>query len=82
VSVAAIRKENSLKSSTLSVGQKLRITTTKRVSVVVRKHKVARGDYLGKIARQYDVSIASLRQTNKLRSDTLSVGQILIIPNR
>lgn len=82
VSVAAIRKENSLKSSTLSVGQKLRITTTKKVSVVVRKHKVARGDYLGKIARQYDVSIASLRQTNKLRSDTLSVGQILIIPNR
>ncbi len=81
VSVADIKRENRLKSETLRVGQKLRITVEVK-DVPLRKHKVARGDYLGKIASKYGVSVNSIRQANKLRSDSLAVGQVLIIPHK
>ncbi|WP_373949575.1 N-acetylmuramoyl-L-alanine amidase [Vibrio pomeroyi] len=81
VSVADIKRENRLKSETVRVGQKLRITVEVK-DVPLRKHKVARGDYLGKIASKYGVSVNSIRQANKLRSDELAIGQILIIPHK
>ncbi|CDT83426.1 putative N-acetylmuramoyl-L-alanine amidase [Vibrio coralliirubri] len=81
VLVADIKRENRLKSETLRVGQKLRITVEVK-DVPLRKHKVARGDYLGKIASKYGVSVSSIRQANKLRSDSLAIGQVLIIPHK
>ncbi|MEF1171872.1 LysM peptidoglycan-binding domain-containing protein, partial [Vibrio sinaloensis] len=47
----------------------------------LRKHKVQRGEFLGKIASKYGVSVKSLREANNLRSDELAIGQVLIIPN-
>ncbi|WP_086050188.1 N-acetylmuramoyl-L-alanine amidase [Vibrio syngnathi] len=81
VSVASIKRENHLKSETVRVGQKLRITVEVK-DIPLRKHKVARGDYLGKIASKYGVSVNSIRQANKLRSDELAIGQVLIIPHK
>lgn len=81
VSVADIKRENRLKSETVRVGQKLRITVEVK-DLPLRKHKVARGDYLGKIAAKYGVSVNSIRQANKLRSDELAIGQVLIIPHK
>lgn len=81
VSVADIKRENRLKSETVRVGQKLRITVEVK-DIPLRKHKVARGDYLGKIAVKYGVSVNSIRQANKLRSDELAIGQVLIIPHK
>ncbi|WP_186171936.1 N-acetylmuramoyl-L-alanine amidase [Vibrio chagasii] len=81
VSVADIKRENRLKSETVRVGQKLRITVEVK-DVPLRKHKVARGDYLGKIAAKYGVSVNNIRQANKLRSDELAIGQVLIIPHK
>lgn len=81
VSVAAIKRENNLKSDTLRLGQKLRITVSLK-DRPVRKHTVKRGEYLGKIASKYDVSVSSVRKVNNLRSDQLAVGQVLIIPNK
>ncbi|MES1930649.1 membrane-bound lytic murein transglycosylase D [Salinisphaera dokdonensis CL-ES53] len=43
-------------------------------------HTVRRGDVLGRIAEQYRVSVASLRQANHLRGDRIRVGQKLQIP--
>ncbi|MGY5727562.1 LysM peptidoglycan-binding domain-containing protein [Vibrio cincinnatiensis] len=81
VSVEAIRRENNLKSDTLSVGQKLNITVSLK-DKPLRKHKVQRGEFLGKIASQYNVSVQGIREANQLRSDQLAVGQVLIIPNK
>ncbi len=81
VLVADIKHENRLKSETLRVGQKLRITVEVK-DVPLRKHKVARGDYLGKIASKYGVSVDAIRKANNLRSDSLAVGQVLIIPHK
>jgi LysM repeat protein len=45
-------------------------------------HIVQAGETLGVIARQYDVTIASIIQANSLTDpNRLSVGQELIIPN-
>jgi N-acetylmuramoyl-L-alanine amidase len=81
VSVASIKQQNKLKKETLWVGQKLKITV-KLTDLPIRKHKVARGEFLSKIAKKYGVTVQSLRQANKLRSDSLAIGQILIIPNK
>lgn len=81
VSVASIKKENNLKSDTLVLGQKLKITVSLK-DKPLRKHKVQRGEFLSKIADQYNVSVDSIRQANQLRSDQLLVGQQLIIPNK
>lgn len=77
VTIASIRKANTLSSNTLFVGQKLKINNAKTIK---KKHKVKRGEYLEKIANNYDVSIDSIRRINQLRSDKISVGQTLIIP--
>lgn len=47
-----------------------------------RRHKVTRGDTLSAIAEKYRVSVATLRSSNRLRSDVLKVGNILRIPFR
>ncbi len=78
VTVASIRNVNKLRSDELAVGQKLKIETSNRKAV---KHTVKRGEFLGKIASRYGISVNSLRQANKLSSDTLAVGQKLTIPS-
>ena len=41
---------------------------------------VRRGQTLGKIAKQYGVSVEALKAANGLRSDTVFIGQRLVIP--
>lgn len=81
VPVDSIKRENHLSSNILNVGQTLNITVTLK-DKPVRKHTVIRGEYLGKIANQYQVSVDNLRHVNQLTSDSLRVGQVLMIPNR
>ncbi|MDD9155757.1 N-acetylmuramoyl-L-alanine amidase [Aliivibrio sp. S4TY2] len=76
VSTSSIRSLNRLKSDTLFVGQKLKVS----IVAPVKKHTVKRGEFLGKIATKYGVSVSSLRKANKLRTDELAIGQVLIIP--
>ncbi|MEJ1376917.1 MAG: N-acetylmuramoyl-L-alanine amidase [Candidatus Sedimenticola sp. (ex Thyasira tokunagai)] len=45
-----------------------------------RKHIIVRGDTLGAIARQYQISLRDLRSTNKINGDHIRIGQILRIP--
>ena len=45
-----------------------------------RDHVITRGETLGLIAEQYQVSLNSLREVNKLSSDLIRVGQVLQIP--
>jgi N-acetylmuramoyl-L-alanine amidase len=45
------------------------------------KHVIARGDTLSEIADRYQVSLASLRRENRIRSDNhIEIGQVLLIP--
>jgi N-acetylmuramoyl-L-alanine amidase len=48
--------------------------------LAARKHVIRRGETLGVIAQQYDVSTASLKHFNGLKSDLLRIGETLRIP--
>ena len=47
------------------------------------RYRVKRGDYLGRIAERYGVGVSQIKSWNGMRSNTVKVGQNLIIyPNK
>ncbi|WP_113633171.1 N-acetylmuramoyl-L-alanine amidase AmiB [Pectobacterium peruviense] len=54
--------------------------TTAKASAGSTRHIVARGETLSSIARRYGVSLAAMRDVNKLNKDIVWVGQRLNIP--
>lgn len=54
-------------------------TSDGRIIPAETEYKVAKGDNLGKIARQFGVSVSDLKSWNKLKSDNLRIGQVLIV---
>lgn len=45
-------------------------------------YKLAKGDNLGKLSREYGVSVASLEELNATTAATIQAGQILMVPSR
>lgn len=45
-----------------------------------RKHRIRRGETLSGIAKRYQVSLATIRGANNLRTDKLYIGKLLRIP--
>lgn len=69
----------------LRVGQKLIIPgVTQREAAAARGaiHTVQSGETLSEIAAQYDVTVNELKAVNQLTSDTIAVGQELVIPGQ
>lgn len=46
-----------------------------------QRYSIRRGDTLSTIARRYETSVAAIRETNKLSSNTIREGQTLVIPS-
>lgn len=78
--VNELKNANNLKSNTLSIGQTLIIPekkeSTSKISYVVKK-----GDSLWLIANKYDTTVEKIKSTNNLKNNTLSIGQVLVIPS-
>lgn len=72
----------------LKIGQKLVIPAKsskqpkRAASSSSGKHVVQKGEILGRIARQYGVKVSDLKAANGLTSDTIKVGQELVIPGK
>ena len=75
-SVDELKSLNNLTSNMLSVGQKLNIPVTEEVSNV---YTVKSGDNLYSIARKFNTTVNEIKSKNNLSSNTLSIGQKLII---
>ncbi len=45
-------------------------------------YKIAKGDNLGRISKEYGVSIATLEELNNLQGGGINVGQVLMVPSR
>ena len=76
----AIKSLNNLSSNTLSIGQVLKIPTTSSESPTTT-YTVASGDTLYAIARKFNTTVDAIKSLNNLSSNTLSIGQVLKIPN-
>lgn len=77
--VSAIKKENNLTSDTIYIGQTLNIGENTTASTSTKKYTVKSGDSLWKIANTYKTTVANLKSWNNLKSDTIYVGQVLIV---
>lgn len=79
VSVDQLMRENNLSSSVLSLGQVLIIPNNSSAN---KTYYVKAGDTLYSIARNFGVSVDDIKRLNNLTSNTLSIGQSLLIPNK
>lgn len=80
LSVDNLKELNNLTSNMLTVGQKLKLSkdTVSDENVYVVKS----GDTLYAIARKYGVSVDDLMSYNNLKSNSLSIGQVIKIPSK
>ena len=60
-------------SDTIYVGQKLKINN-------IINYTVKKGDSLWKIAKSYKTTINDIVNLNNLKSTTIKIGQVLLIP--
>lgn len=77
--VDKLKDINNLTSNNLSIGQVLKLpsgdTTKDKVVYTVKK-----GDSLYSIAREYGTTVDALKKLNNITSNTLSIGQKLLLP--
>ena len=66
-----------MKKTLVSVATTAVLSTTFVASAAASSHKVESGDSLWSIARQYDTSVALLKNMNKLKSDMIFPNQLL-----
>lgn len=71
-----IKDLNNLTTNLLSIGQVLLIPTDTNLETT---YTVQKGDSLYSIAKKYNTTVDRLKQLNNLKSNLLSIGQILIV---
>ena len=84
-----LKKLNNLSSSNLTIGMKLKIPTSSSAtnneemspSTKTYTYQVKKGDTLYQIAKKNNTSVAKLKKLNNLSSNTLTIGQTLLIPS-
>ncbi len=96
ITVDMLMKDNALTSTTISVGQTLKIRKSETSfgeeeecfgsDYVIPtgntiNYKVVKGDSLYNIAKKYNTTVSKIINLNNLKSNTLSIGQILKIPD-
>lgn len=86
-SVEAIKRYNSLTSNNLSVGQKLKMPcymkdTDNTTMPDFVMYTVKAGDSLYSIAQLYGTTVDKIKSDNKLTSNTLSIGQVLMLEDK
>lgn len=78
--VDAIKSLNGLTSDILSIGQVLRLPTRESAEESYFEYTVRSGDTLWLLAQRYGTTINAIKSLNKLNSDILNIGQVLLIP--
>ena len=57
-----------------------RVAKLSRSQRMAREHVIRRGDTLSQIAQRYNVSVSRIQAENRLRGNSIQVGQVLRIP--
>lgn len=82
VTVNELKDANNLSSTTLSIGQLLKIPTQGQETTTSDTYIVKSGDSLYSIAQKYNTTVDELKKLNDLTSNLLSIGQSLKIPTK
>ena len=79
--VIELKSLNNLSSNNLSIGQLLKLPTNEQNNNIDNQntYTVKKGDSLWSIANKYNTTVDNIKRLNNLNSNTLSIGQILII---
>ena len=80
ITVDKLKDLNNLNSNMISVNQKLLVNDQKK-DQTTNTYVVEKGDTLYSIAKKYSTTVSKIKELNNLKSDTLSIGQELIIPS-
>lgn len=82
LTVSKLKELNNLNSNDLKVGDTLKVKETEEVVVPTgyTVHIVKSGDSLWSIARKYGVSVDTIKKTNGLTSNLLTLNQEILIP--
>ena len=80
ITVDKLKDLNNLNSNMISVNQKLLVNDQKK-DQTTNTYVVEKGDNLYSIAKKYSTTVSKIKELNNLKSDTLSIGQELIIPS-
>ena len=78
-SVDNIKRLNNLVSNNLSIGQILKIPMSSSNQSNTTTYVVKKGDNLYSIAKKFNTTINSIKSKNNLKTNTLSIGQTLMI---
>lgn len=77
-SVDKLKEINNLTSNALDIGQVLKLPSSNASEKVV--YTVKKGDSLYSIAREYGTTVDAIKKLNNITSNTLSIGQKLLLP--
>lgn len=80
IPIDTIIKLNNLTSSNLEIGQQLKLKSDSNNSSNKNQYIVKRGDTLYSIALKNNTTVDKLRELNNLNTNTLTIGQILVLP--
>lgn len=80
IPINTIIKLNNLTSSNLEIGQQLKLKSDSNNSSNKNQYIVQRGDTLYSLALKYNTTVDKLRKLNNLNTNTLTIGQILVLP--
>ncbi|MFD2215984.1 LysM peptidoglycan-binding domain-containing protein [Metabacillus endolithicus] len=87
--VSSIKEANSLTTDIIRVGQTLNIpgkvnespSVTTQPSQELTKYTVMSGDSLSVLAKRFNTSVEDIKKQNSLTTDTIYLGQMLVIPS-
>lgn len=85
IPVEEIKRINNLKSNDLSIGQVLYFESISDSEDIVNDtftYTVEKGDTLYGIAQKFDTTVEEIKRMNKLNSNSLVIGQSLLLPDK
>ncbi len=89
VSIEDLKKWNNLEDLNVQLGSKLALANkeeapdeTPKTETKIVEHKVKKGEYLGTIAKKYNVTVAEIKEWNGLESNNVKLGETLIVSKK
>lgn len=89
VSLEDLKKWNNLETLNVQLGSKLTLAgkdevadDTPKTETKIVEHKVQKGEYLGTIAKKYNVTIAEIKEWNGLEDNNVKLGENLIVSKK